>query len=451
MASNIVILGAGTVGTSIAETLCANGHNVTLVDDNRAVLDEVEERVDVRTMCGSACDAVTLFQAGVQSALVCLSVTSHDEINLVGGSLAKAMGAQRSVARVQNPALRDTSTFDYQRHFGIDRLLSIEHLTALELAKSVRSQGLFAMEHLARGAIEVQDLEVERASQAVGVPLRELALPRDVRIGLITSEEGTIVAGADSRIAAGDHVTLIGSPLGLEKVQKLFEYRRPPRINVVIAGGGEIGYNLARMLERGRFNVVLLEESLARCEELAERLESITILRADATRQTELEEARVGKADVFVAAMGRDEDNIVCGVEARELGARRVLGIVRRPDYGIVLGRLGIDIVVSPREVMARQVLGMVEPGPIAGRSDVGETGAEIWEVEIHRGAPVTEAPLRQLQFPHGFIAAYEREGYVKVPSADDQLQPGDTAVVLVHGRAHDEVLRLFEPDAGRP
>ncbi len=446
MASNVVILGAGTVGTSIAETLCAHGHNVTIIDDNSKVLDEVEERVDVRTTCGSACDAVTLFQAGVQSALVCLAVTSRDEVNLIGSSLAKAMGAQRCVARAQNPALRDTSTFDYQRHFGIDRLLSIEHLTALELAKSVRSQGLFAMEHLARGAIEVQDLEVEGASRVVGVPLRELELPRDVRIGLISSNGRTVVAGADDQIAAGDHVTLIGSRDGLEKVQKLFEYRRPPRLNVVIAGGGEIGFNLARMLERGRFSVVLLEESHARCEDLAGRLESATVLCADATRQKELEEARVGKSDVFVAAMGHDEDNIVCGVEARELGAGRVLGIVRRPDYGIVLARLGIDVVVSPREVMAREVLGMVEPGPIAGRSEVGETGAEIWEVEILEGAPVTLAPLRDVQFRSGFVAAYEREGYVKVPSADDQLQPGDTAVVLVHGQSHEDVVGLFEP-----
>jgi trk system potassium uptake protein len=448
MPSNIVILGAGTVGTSIAETLCAHAHNVTVVDADRRVLDTFEERVDVRTTCGSACDAIALFGAGVQSSLLCLAVTSRDEVNLVGASLAKAMGARRCVARVQNPAMRDTSTFDYQRHFGVDRLLSIEHLTALELAKSIRSQGLFAVEHLARGAIEVQDVEVQPASRAVGVSLKDLDLPKNVRVGMITSQSRTIVAGANDVIHAGNRVTLIGSQDALRDVQQLFEHRKPPRINVIVAGGGQVGYNLARILEHGRFNVVLMESDSDRCRELAARLDGVTVLHGDATRRSELEEARVGKSDVFVAAMGRDEDNIICGVEARELGAKRVLGIVRRPDYANVLGRLGIDVAVSPRQVMAREVLGMVEPGPITGRSTVADTGAEIWEVEILKDAPITRAPLRDVQLRGGLIAAFEREGYVRVPAADDQLAPGDTAVVLVHGKAHAHVLSLLDPSS---
>jgi trk system potassium uptake protein TrkA len=138
---NIVIFGAGTVGTSIADLLCANNHNVCLIDSSKDALSLVEERLDVRTLCGSACDSIVLFQAGVQSADLVLAVTSLDEVNLVGASLAKAMGAKRSLARVFDQAYLDTSTFDYRRHFGIDRLLSLEHLTALELARAMRDRG----------------------------------------------------------------------------------------------------------------------------------------------------------------------------------------------------------------------------------------------------------------------------------------------------------------------
>ncbi len=444
---NIVILGAGTVGTSIAKQLCETQHNVALVDSSRSVLNLAEEQLDVQTVCGSACDAITLFQAGVQSCDLCLAVTSHDEINLVGGSLAKAMGADRSIGRVFNPGYRDSSTFDYRRHFGIDRLLSLEHLTSLEIAKAIRMQSLFAVENFARGGIEVQEVAVEAESPAVGVPLQKLDLPKEVRIGLVMAGKRTFIPGASDVMHAGDHVTLIGTRDKLEDVKRLFEHRLPPKLKVMIAGGGEIGYNLALVLQRGRFNTVLLEADEERCEYLANRLDDTTVLQADVTRVAELEEARVGKSDVFVAATGRDEDNIVCGVEARELGCGRIMSVVRRPDYANVLERLGIDVAVSPREVMAQQIVGLVERGPVIGHSSIAGGVASIWELEVREGAPVTKAPLKDLQIQDGLIAAIEREDFVRVPGADDQLMPRDNAVVLVPSGKTQQVLRLFEPE----
>jgi trk system potassium uptake protein len=442
---NIVILGAGTVGASIAETLCERRHNVTLIDPSRDVLDDLEERLDVQSICGSGCDAITLFQAGVQSADLCLCVTNSDEINFVGASLAKAMGARRTVARIFSPMYRDVSTFDYRRHFQIDRLLSLESLTALELAKAIRRRELFAVENFARGDIEVQELAASHDSRGVGIPLKDLNIPRGVRVGLISSEERIIIPGADDVVRAGDHLTLIGSRDDIEEVTGLFEHKPPPMQNVIIAGGGEIGFNLARALESGRFNVLLLEADENRCRFLAQKLDKATVLHADTTRLAELEEARVGRTDVFVAATGRDEDNIVCGVEARELGAKRVMSVVRRPDYANVLMRLGIDFAVSPREVMYRQILGLVESGPIMGRSPIAGGVAEVWEVEIVRGAPITEAPLREIELRQSLIVAIEREDYIRVPGADDQLRPGDTAVVLVQQSSAAETLKLFE------
>lgn len=445
---NIVIFGAGTVGTSIADLLCENGHNVSLVDHNELALRDVEERLDVRTLCGSACDAITLFQAGVLGADLVLAVTQSDEANLVGASLARSMGARRSVARVFNPAYLDTSTFDYRRHFQIDRLLSLEHLTALELARAIRMPSLFAVLNFARGELEAQEFAVQDGSKAIGVPLRELNLPQDVRIGLISRGTECVIAGANDKVQAGDQVTLIGMLDALEAVKHdFFQHRHPPKQNVIIAGGGEIGFSLARLLEKGRFRTTLMESDRDRCEYLSEHLTSATtVLQADATRQSEMQEARVGKADIFVAATGHDEDNIVCGVEARELGCQRILSVVRRPDYANVLSKVGIDVAVSPREVTARQILGMVQGGVIIAGSRISGGDAEVWEVEIVRGAPVTQAALRDVAIPGCLIAALVREDFVKVPGAEDQLQAGDTAVVLVHKASLNDTLALFEP-----
>lgn len=441
---NVVVLGAGTVGRTVAELLCGRGVNVCVVDEQADVLRRVEEQLDVRTVCGSAFDVSKLFQAGIQLADLCLAVTSRDEVNLVSASIAREMGATRSVARVFNPIFRDNSTFDYQRHFNIDRLISLEHLTALELAKHIRSTSILAVESFVRGGVEVQGMHVGKKAKAIGVPLSELQLPAAVRVGLINSGDASIIPGAADSVKSGDHVTLIGAHGELEKIASRFEDRSSEKTRVVIAGGGEIGLNLARLLERTTCRVTVLESDAERCDFIAERLPRATVLHADVKIRADLEEARVGKADVFVACTGRDEENIVCGVEAKELGCKRLLTIVRSPDYANVLERLGIDVAVSPREAMARQIVGLVAKGPVRERSPIAGDSASVWEVEVRKDVPATLAPLRDLPLEKCLVAAIEREKFVKVPNADDQLKVGDTAVLLVHKDAEAEVLKLF-------
>lgn len=441
---NVVVLGAGTVGRTVAELLCDLGINVCIVDNDPDVLRRVEEQLDVQTVCGSAFDVSRLFQAGIQLADLCLAVTSRDEVNLVSASIAREMGASRSVARVFNPIFQDNSTFDYQRHFKVDRLISLEQLTALELAKHIRSTSVLAVESFVRGGVEVHGIHVGRKARAAGVPLKQLQLPITVRIGLITNNERSIIPGGDDCVRSGDHVTLIGAHGELEKVAKQFEDRTSDRTRVVIAGGGETGLNLARLLAQTRCRVTVLESDAERCDYIAERLPKTTVLHADVKSKADLEEARVGKADVFVACTGRDEENIVCGVEAKELGCRRLITIVRSPDYANVLERLGIDVAVSPREAMAKQIVGLVAKGAIKERSPIAGDAAEIWEIEVRKNTAATMSSLRDLALSNCIVAAIEREDHVRVPNADDQLQAGDTVVLLVHRDAQTTVERLF-------
>ncbi len=442
-----VILGAGTVGTSIAEILCEHGVDVCIVESQRSVLDRVEEQLDVQTVLGSGCESIPLFQAGVQNADLCLAVTSRDEVNLVGASLSKAMGAKKTVARIFNPAYRDFSTFDYQRHFGVDQLLSLEQLTAYELAKGLHAPGLFVVENFARGGVQVLEVGIDKQSRSVGKTIRELSLPATVRIGLIANQEHVQVPSANTVLQPGDQVTLIGKQDALEDVKNEFRSRSQAITSVVIAGGGEVGLHLGRLLDRKRYRVVLLESDPQRCKNLSLRLDSVTVLEADATVRNVLEEARVGSVDVFVAAMGRDEDNIVCGVEAKELGAKRIVSIVRRPDYANVLNKLGIDLAVSPRVVMSREVLAMVAVGSVSRRSPIAGGAAEVWEAKISKGSPITKAPLKELQIQDCLVAAIVREEYVKVASGDDRLKSGDTAVIIVQKGYEHAALKWLEEE----
>ena len=441
----IVTLGAGTVGTWIADLLCRHRHSVTVVDVDPMRTRAVNDALDVRAITGSASESSVLFQADVIGADLCLAVTGEDEVNLVAASMAKAMGSRRTIARVYAPVFRDMSTFDYQHHFRIDRLLSLEHLTAMELARGIRNPGSLLVENFARGELEVQELIVSDKSNATGVSLRELDLPAGLRIGSIIRDGKTWIAGAGDTFEVDDHITLIGRREDIDDGKDLFQKKMGPKKGIVIAGGGETGYHLARTLEGRHFAVLVMEQKESRCGFLANNLKQATVVQADATRRSILEEERVGSADAFVACTGDDESNIMACVEARDVGAATVMGVVGRPDYANIVAKIGIELAVSPRDVMAKQVLAYLNTGPVVSRTSLAGGNIAVLEIEVHEGAPATEHVLANLQLPSQcLIAAIMREDYVRVPGADDHMHGGDTAIVLVEDTAMDAMLQFF-------
>ena len=443
----VVTLGAGTVGSWIAELLCQNRHSVTVVDNDPAHVARVNNELDVRAITGSASQSSVLFQADVAGADLVLAVTGSDEVNLVASSMSKKMGARRVVARVYAPVFHDPSTFPYQRHFGIDRMLSLEHLSATELARNIRSPGSMLLENFGQGDIEVQEVVVSPKAAAIGSALKDLKLPSNVRVGSINRGSKTWIAGATDVIEEGDHITIIGEHATVDTVKDRFQKDTTPRMGVVIAGGGETGLHLAMSLERDRFDVVMMEESYDRCQYLSRMLDFATVIEADATRRSILEEERVGSADVFVACTGDDENNIMAGVEAREIGAKKILALVGRPDYATIVGKLGIDHAVSQRDVMARQVMGFLNMGCVISRSTLPGGRIAVLEIEVEEHVAATEHVLANLQLPEKcLIATVIRDGFSKVPGADDRLQAGDTVIALVEDSASDALLRLFSP-----
>jgi trk system potassium uptake protein TrkA len=444
----IVVLGGGTVGTSVADLLCRNRHSVTVVERDPLNARRINDDLDVRVINGSASESSVLFQADVIGADLCLAVTGVDEVNLVGASMAKAMGTRRSVARVYAPIFRDLSTFDYQRHFRVDRLLSMEHLSAIAMARGIRSPGSVVIENFARGELEVQELEIEKKTKAVGVHLADLALPSGVRVGSIYREGKMWIPTAAHTIKVGDRITLFGVRGDIDDVKVMFKHRPDPKQGVVIAGGGETGYHLAQTLEGQRFSVTLMEECPERCEFLASHLKHTTVVQANATRRVVLEEERVDSADIFAACLGDDEENIMACVEAHEIGAKSIMAIVQRPDYANVVGKLGIDLVVSPREVIAKQVLAFLNTGAVVSRSLLPGGSIYVLEIEVLSGAAATREVLAELELPDQcLIAAVMTADYVRVPGAADRLQAGDTVVALVDSSATDDLLKLFTPE----
>ncbi len=446
----ILVLGAGTVGRSIATMLCNQKHDVTVVDSNPEHIREINEDLDVRPITGSASHSSVLFQAGVMDADVCLAVTGVDEVNLVAASIAKEMGARRAIARIYASVFRDLSTFDYHNHFKIDRMLSLEHLSAMNLARAIRSDSSVILENLARGDLEVRELTVGDHRRWVKKPLREWKLAREVRVAAITRNGRTFIARGDHHLEPGDRITLIGDHDAIEELAKALEQEVNKKVRVVIAGGGETGYHLAQILQSQRYRVTLIEQAKARANFLSKQLVEgpITVVEGDATQRSKLEEERVADADVFIACTGDDENNIIACVEAKDIGATMTLAVVSRPDYASIVKKLGIDHTVSPREVMAEEVRALLNEGALVYRRTIGSSHLFVLEYNVLEGAPVTRGKIAQLPLPEQcLLAAIVRQSYVRVPTGEDQLEVGDSAVVLAADSVLQELNDLFVPE----
>ncbi len=441
----VVIFGAGTVGSSIADLLCQNGHSVTVIDEKQENTRAINDEMDVRVVTGSVSQSSVLFQAGISSTDVVLAVTGNDEVNIVSASMAKAMGAHRAIARVYSPVFHDLSTFDYQSHFGLDRLLSLEHLTAMALARGIRNPGSVVVEEFARGGIEVHEITVSEKSTVRDRSLAEINFPKNIRVGSIFRDGKMWIATADDLLLVGDRLTLIGRPEDVDEIKLQIQHEKTPKLRVVIAGGGETGYHLSRALEQERFSVMLIETDPKRCDVLANNLKHTTVVHADGTRRTVLEEERIGNADVFVACTGDDENNIMAGVEARDIGAKKIMAVIGRPDYANLVGKLGIDLAVSEREVMAKQILGFLNAGVVISRNHLPGGNIDVFEIEVLKGVTATQSVLADMPLPKGcLIVAVMKQDYVKVPGANDELQPGDSVVALIEHDVVEEALKVF-------
>ena len=442
---NIVILGAGTVGSSIAEQLCSENHSVTVVDVNPERVRTINDKYDVRAITGSASQSSTLFQAGMIAADLCMAVTGIDEVNIVAASMARKMGARRTVARVYGSVFRDLSTFDYQQHFGIDRLLSLEHLTAMELARSIRDPGSVVVEQFARGGLEVQEIIIGQPGKVTQAPVRSLVFPENSRLGTIQRANQMWIASAEDQLEVGDRVTVFSLPEHLAAIRSLFKIEKTQPKRVVIAGGGETGLHLARMLEREAFKVMLIESDKDRCQVLSGMLEHTSVINGDATVREVLEEERVESADFFVASTRDDETNMMLSVGAKDIGAKKVLAVIGRADYGRIIERIGIDVAVSKREAISKQINAFLNEGNLLSRAKLPGGLISVLELEVAEGSAATAAPLADVGLPDRcLVTAIIRQDAVHVPGAADQINVGDVAILIVEEDVIDAAVSFF-------
>lgn len=437
---NIVICGAGEVGSHAAEVLAAAGNNITVIDLNAERLRAIGEHMDVGTLTGNCAHADVLREGGCGRADLLVAATNSDEINLLTASIAKPIGAKRTIARVHRSAYFEQRGLDYQRHFEIDHVICPEFATATAIARTMRNPAALAIEHFARGKIEMQEFEVSADAPALGRPLELLRLPHGSRLGAVIRNRHVFIPQANTVIAPGDRIVLIANADVFHETRRQFRREDVVARNAVIMGGPIMAVWLCHALRDRGWSVRLFETNRARAQELAERLEWVTVLNADPTDRNVYSEERIGQADVFVALLDDDEDNIIGSVLAKSLGVTQVIAVVQKSTYLDLLYHIGVDRPFSPRVVAAMEIESLLDDSPIRLLASLAEGDIDAFRVRIDDQTAIANKTLREIRItPDWVIAAIRREENVWVPTADDSVQVGDTVLIIGrHGNEKD-------------
>jgi trk system potassium uptake protein len=446
---DVIIVGAGQAGNHIAQALTQENHNVTLIDTDRQRLDRAEEMLDVRTICDHGASPRVLDQAGVSDASLVAAVTNSDEVNLISAVTAKELGATLTAARVYNQAYHGGERVEYRNLLGIDLIISPQALAALEIAKLIENPAAVMVETFAQGRVQMREMVVRHDSAAAGRRIRDLFPPsrRDSALAVsVTRGDHVAVPGPDDYVKDGDLVTVVMPADSTARIRELFHETEAPARSVVIAGGGTTALMLAQTLEGRHKDVKLIEEDRARCDELSKALKRTQVIHGDATRQSVMEEERIGDADIFVAMCGEDEVNLMSALQAREMGVKHVTVTVNRADYAPLVERIGIQHAISPRILTGNRVLMLVGRFPILSAALLHEGKAEVIELMAEAKSRIAGHKLGdEVRLPQGTIlGAIVRGEEVIVPRGGDIVLPGDTCIAFALSSSVDDLTRLF-------
>ena len=445
----IIIVGAGEVGRNLTETLATAGYEVTLIEQSASLREYLDEEHNARIVTGNGSSARQLVDLNVDDCEAFLAMTSDDRTNILSCSLAKALGAKNTIARIHDETYGDNSAINYQLHFGIDLLINSEAICAMELAKTIRNADRVAVENFARGQIEVQQFFINSHSRLVGKKLSDLKLDPQIRIGYIQRHGKSEVAHAGSSMEAGDRVTLFGHPKALFNLREKFDPKHGSDISrVVLFGGSETAMSLIRLLNNPRFKVRVIEKDAFKCRQLTERFPHITVIHGDATSLRLLEEEQIGKADYFVACTKDDEENILTCLQATKLGAKHVQLVINKGDYDqlhdILQTTLDIEVVVSPRKATTDFICRTLSSESVIPLADLSE-GKRILEVRIRHSSPAVGRKIKDITLPpNSLFVALQHKFKAKVPTSEDTILAGDCVLVLVNKAQEKSLLKTL-------
>lgn len=449
----IIIVGCGKVGRTLADQLQEENTDLTLIDLIPEKLNAITEDVDAMGIVGNGASINTLMEAGIETADILIAVTASDELNLLCCLIAQKSGHCHTIARVRNPIYSKEIGFLKER-LGVTMIINPELAAAQEISRLLRFPSAIKIDTFARGRVELLKFKVLPEFGLDGMSVSRISdtFRCDILICAIESPDNVIIPGGNSIIRDGDMVSILAAPKNAAMFFRKIGLKTNQVKNAIIAGGGTISYYLAQALLDMNIDIKIIEKDKTRCEVLSDLLPEAIIINGDATDRSLLMEEGLAKAEAFVTLTNLDEENIFLCLFAKSVSQAKLVAKVNRLAFDDVIDTLDIGSVIYPKYITADYILQYVRATQNSIGSNVEtlyhilDNRAEALEFSIHENAPVIGKTLSELNLKRNLlVGCIHRKGVVSIPRGNDKIQVGDTVVIVTTDKGLRDIGDILE------
>ena len=439
----IVIVGAGAVGSYLAERLSSEALDVVVIEADEQKAADLQDRVDALVIVGNGASVATLEGAGVKDADLLIAVSNSDGANVLACSAAHELGVGRTVARIEDPDLREGVD-----RLGVDVVIDPSATAAAEIVALVRQTGLSEIVRFAEGALILVGGNVAPGAPLSRGPLHELQLRNSDWgwvVAAIVRHGHTIVGSGATEVRAGDHILLMTTADNVSRAKTLMGLRRHRVTRAIIMGGTRLSELTADAMIEAGFSVVMIDSNRDRCAKIANRHPKAIVIFGDPIDPSVLSDLDLGSSDVVLGLTGWDEVNVTSCLLGKAMGAAATLARFNRIAYVSLLAGVGIDAAVSSRLLAASAILRFIRHGRIQQVVTFSDTDAEAIELDVAEGAPAVDSSLADLDLPAGaVVGGISRAGTTFVPDGSSHIRVGDRIIIFATADDVEEASDLF-------
>lgn len=445
----IIVIGAGEVGYHISRFLSREEDiEVVVIDTDRDKLNRINEELDIAVIEGEGGSPRVLAEAGADDADILLAVTNSDEINMIACLVAKALfNVKRRIARIRNEEYFTNQELLSKDNLDIDPAINPELESARAIIRIIEAPFAYDVEEFEKGLIKVVGFRIREDSYIVGKTLRELKkrINEPFLIGIIQRGNRAIIPRGDDRIEVNDVVYLPIHRDTLDRMASIIKGEVRQAKNVMLVGGGRIGYHVARELESKGISLKIVENNIERCKFLTKNLQDSLIVHGNGADRGLLEEENAGSMDVFAAITNNEELNIMSSLLAKSMGVKKVITLVNKTEYLPLAHNLGIEVVISPRIITASSILRYVRRGDILSLTAIAEDMAEIIEAGVSETSTLCNKKISEAEMPKtALIGAIIRGDDIIIPGGDDVILEKDRLIIFTLYESIKKVEKLL-------
>lgn len=436
---NIIIVGCGKVGETLAAELNLGGNNVTIIDRDAAKVKSIANKLDIMGVIGNGASRTTQKEAGIDDADMLIAVTGNDELNLLCCIVAKKSAGCRTIARLKNPEYSTDAPY-IKNELGLAMVINPELAAAKEIARILNFPSAIKVDIFAKSRVELLTFKLPEDSRLAGMSIKDASMKLKTGVTFCTIERGddAYIANGNFVFEGKDVISIIASPKQAKDFFSKIDYKIQPIKDALIVGGSAISYYLISLLEKSGISCTVIEKDAARCNELATEFEKATIINGDPSDEDTLKEEGIGRVASFVALTGIDEENIMLSLFAKKAGTRKVITKINRIDFDDIISHLDLDSIVYPKNITADIIVSYVRAMTNAGSSSIetlynlNHGKVEAAEFTVLAGSPIVGIPLMNLSLkPDVLVAAIQRGKTQITPRGLDVIEPGDSVVIV--------------------